>query len=55
MYSGFPLSAGSQRLVPPCGLRNVISLSLPEGRGAYVFYDFSLLGGEESGGIFQSS
>ena len=39
---------------PPCGLRNVISPSLLEGRGAYVLYDLSLPGGEGSGGIFQS-
>lgn len=39
----------------PCGLRNVISLSLPEGRGACVFYDLPLPGGEGSGGILQSS
>jgi hypothetical protein len=25
--------------LPPCGLRDVISPSLPEGRGAYVLYD----------------
>ena len=49
------LPAGGQWLVPPpCGLRNVISPSLLEGRGAYVLYDLSLSGGEGSGGIFQS-
>ena len=37
---------------PPCGLRNVISLSLLEGRGAYVLYDLSLPGGERSSGVF---
>ena len=36
----------------PCGLRNVISLSLLEGRGAYVLYDLSLPGGERSSGVF---
>jgi hypothetical protein len=37
---------------PPYGLRNVISPSLPDGRGAFVLYDLSLLGGEGPGGIF---
>jgi hypothetical protein len=37
---------------PPCGLRNVISPSLPEGKGAYVLYDLSLPGGEGFSGIF---
>ena len=37
---------------PPCGLRNVISPSLLEGRGAYVLYDLSLPGGERSSGVF---
>jgi hypothetical protein len=32
---------------PLCGLRNVISFSLLEGRGAYVFCDLSLLGRDE--------
>jgi hypothetical protein len=40
---------------PPCGLRNEIIPSLPEGRGAYVLCDLSLLGGKGAGGIFQSS
>ena len=36
------LSLGRQRSMPPVlFLRNVISLSLPEGRGAYVLYDLS--------------
>jgi hypothetical protein len=35
-----------------CGLRNVISPSLLEGRGAYVLYDLSLPGQEGSSGIF---
>ena len=49
--SGLPSSAGRS----PCGLRNVVSLSLLERRGAYVLYDLSLPGGEGSGRIFQSS
>lgn len=40
---------------PPCGLRNVISLSLLEGRGVCVLYDLPLSGGEGSGENFQSS
>jgi hypothetical protein len=34
-------------------LKNIISFSLPEGRGASELHDFSLPGGEGSGAIFQ--
>ena len=44
--SELPSSAGSL-LGPACGLRNVISLSLPEERDSYVVYDLSLPAGEE--------
>ena len=45
-----PLPAGGRWSVPPpCGLRNVISPSLPEGRGAYVLYDHLFPGGKGSG------
>jgi hypothetical protein len=35
---------------PPCGVRNVISPSLLEGRGAYVLHYLSLSGGVGGGG-----
>ena len=57
MCSGPPRRTGGRWSPhPPCGLRNVISLSLPEGvGGASVLYDLSLPGEKGSGGIFQRS
>jgi hypothetical protein len=44
--SGLPLSSGGQKVGAPCGLRNVISLSLLEGSSAYELHDLSLPGGK---------
>jgi hypothetical protein len=54
MFRAFLICRRSE-VGPHYSLRNVISPSLLEGRGAYVLYDLSLPGGEGSGGIFQSS
>ena len=52
---GLPYPQVADGLVPlPRGLRNVISPSLLEGRGAYALYDLSLSGREGYGGILQS-
>ena len=47
--------AHGQSPLTPLGLRNVISPSLLERRGAYTLYGLSLPEGEGSGGISQSS